>query len=219
MSTAKGREHLDSGVAAESPRFARYSGLRIRRPPCEGFTLIELLVVLVVIGVVVVAIQINLFSDDARRLRNEGERMAALLTALADETVTGGCPLAVSFSRNGYTFWEKDEDNKQNDAPTRYTPDPYTLKRDDSAAWRARPGDELFSSRRMQGDIQIAEVRIGQRSVSLSTKSPERVVFSPSGIHPPFSIVLALGGLRVIVVSDAIGNLRVEDDVGMDAGS
>jgi hypothetical protein len=31
-----------------------------------------LLVVLIVVGVMVASIQLNLFSDDARRLRNEG---------------------------------------------------------------------------------------------------------------------------------------------------
>jgi len=186
----------------------------------DGFTLIELLVVLIVIGVMVAAIQLNLFSDDARRLRNEGERLAALLTALADETVTSGRPLAVSFSENGYAFWEKDEDKNQDDAPARGTPDSrappdlYALKRYDSDVWRIRPGDELFSSRQMQGDIRIVELRVRQRPVLLATEKPQRVVFSPAGIHPPFSIVLALGDLRVLVVSDAIGNLRVEDDVG-----
>ena len=165
-----------------------------RCPASRGFTLIELLVVLVVIGVVVAAIQLNLFSDDARRLRNEGERIAALLTALADETVTSGRPLAVSFGEDGYAFWEKDED--QGDT------------------WRARPGDELFSGRRLQGDIHIVEVRVRQRALSLSTKTPERVVFSSSGIHPPFTILLALGDLRVRVLSDALGNLRVQEDFG-----
>jgi len=159
--------------------------------PVGGFTLIELLVVLAVIGVIVAAIQLNLFSDDARRLRNEGERLAALLTALADETVTSGRPLAISFGNDRYAFWEKAADQD---------------------IWRTRPGDELFSSRQMQGGIRIAEVRIRQRPVSLSTNSPERVVFSPSGLHPPFSVVLALDDLRILVISDAIGNLRVEDD-------
>jgi general secretion pathway protein H len=170
-----------------------------------GFTLIELLVVLIVVGVVVAAIQLNLFSDDARRLRNEGEKLAALLTALADETVTSGHPLAVSFSPDGYAFWEKEED-PQADAPTR--------KGNDTTAWRLRPGDELFSSRRLQNGIRFLELRIRQRPVPLVTETPERVVFSPSGIHPPFSVVLALGDLRVLVTSDALGNLRVEDDIG-----
>ena len=172
------------------------------RPPAtrrlaRGFTLIELLVVLVVIGVVVAAIQLNLFSDDARRLRQEGERLAALLTAVADESVTSASPLAVSFSADGYAFWERDEGPE--------------------IAWRNRPGDELFAGRKLQTDIRIVEVRVRQRVLPLSPDKPERIVFSPSGIHSPFSVVLALNDLRVVVVSDAIGNLRVEDDLGEDA--
>lgn len=180
----------------------------------DGFTLIELLVVLIVVGVVVAAIQLNLFSDDARRLRNEGERLAALLTALADETVTSGHPLAVSFSPDGYAFWEKDEDTNQGAALAANAPDAPTLKGSDAAAWRLRPGDELFSSRRLQGGIRCVELRIRQHPAPLGSETPERVVFSPAGIHPPFSVVLALGDLRVLVISDALGNLRVEDDIG-----
>ncbi len=178
----------------------------IQRNPCHGFTLIELLVVMVVVGVIVASIQLNLFSDDARRLRNEGERLAALLTALADESVTSGAPLAVSFSADGYAFWERDEVAASEDA-VRQMP-----ALSSEIRWRLRPGDELFSARKMQAEIQIAEVRIRQRILSRSETQPERVVFSPSGMHPPFSVLLALNDLRVQVVSDAIGNLRVEDD-------
>jgi len=167
-----------------------------------GFTLVEILVVLVVIGVVVASIQLNLFSDDTRRLRHEGERLAALLTALADESVTSGQPLAVSFSSDGYSFWER--------SPNADAPNP-------ADRWRARPGDELFSNREMPGEIQVAEVRIRQRPISLTEKTPERVVFSASGIHAPFTVLLALGDLRVRVSSDALGNLRVDDDDDVDA--
>ncbi len=175
------------------------------RPAC-GFTLIELLVVLVVVGVMVASIQLNLFSDDARRLRNEGERLAALLTALADETVTSGAPLAVSFTEEGYAFWERDDVQDLEQSPG-------VLR---EPAWRARPGDELFAGRRLAEGIRVAEVRIRQRPLSFSEKTPERVIFSPSGMHPPFSVLLALGDLRVQVVSDALGNLRVEDDADED---
>lgn len=181
------------------------------RQAVRGFTLIELLVVLVVIGLVVATIQLNLFSDDARRLRNEGERLAALLTALADETVTSGAPLAVSFSTHGYAFWERGDD------PMADTAMPQPLKRE--AGWRARPGDELFSARDLPNGIRIAEVRVRQRVLAGTPEAPERVIFSPSGMHPPFSVLLALDDLRVRVVSDAIGNLRVEDDADVDAGS
>jgi len=187
------------------------TSLRIQRRTCHGFTLIELLVVMIVVGVIVASIQLNLFSDDARRLRNEGERLAALLTALADESVTSGAPLAVSFSADGYVFWERDEVATTENATTNSAA-PRTPELTSEMRWRPRPGDELFSARNMQAEIQIAEVRIRQRILSRSETQPERVVFSPSGIHPPFSVLLALNDLRVQVISDAIGNLRVEDD-------
>ncbi len=173
----------------------------------RGFTLIELLVVLVVVGVVVASIQLNLFSDDARRLRNEGERLAALLTALADESVTSGMPLAVSFGDDGYAFWERPIANAFGESAAPVTQDD----------WQVRPGDELFSSRRMPEGMRIAEVRVRQRILSRSEKNPERLAFSPSGVHQPFSVLLALDDLRVQVISDALGNLRVVDDADEDA--
>jgi general secretion pathway protein H len=164
----------------------------------RGFTLIELLVVLVVIGVVIASIHLNLFSDNARRLHTEGERLAALLTALEDESVTSGRPLAVSFSPDGYTFWERTE------AKDAVPPND----------WQQRPGDEMFTSRHLEADIRIVEVSIRKRPLSLSTEKPERVIFSPSGIQPPFVVLLALDDLRVNVSADAIGNLSVADDFG-----
>lgn len=190
-------------LAAGLPRQVVRSGC-VR--PARGFTLIELLVVLVVVGVMVASIQLNLFSDDARRLRNEGERLAALLTALADETVTSGAALAVSFTEDGYVFWERDDVQDLEKMPGELR----------ESVWRARPGDELFAGRRLAEGIRVAEVRIRQRTLSISDKTPERVIFSPAGMHPPFSVLLALGDLRVQVVSDALGNLRVEDDADED---
>lgn len=189
---------LNGAVASESRPLAAPGRALPRRRTARGFTLIELLVVLVVVGVVVAAIQLNLFSDDARRLRTEGERLAALLTAIADEAVTSASPLAVSFNEEGYAFWERDEGPE--------------------LAWRPRPGDELFAARKMREDIRIAEVRVRQRVLALAAEPPERIVFSPSGIHTPFSVVLALDDLRVVVASDAIGNLRVEDDLDPEDG-
>jgi len=166
---------------------------------------------MVVIGVVVATIQINLFSDNARRLRDEGERLAALLTALADESVTSGQPLAVSFSENGYTFWERNPEATALQATA-----PQSAQ-NASPRWRERPNDELFSSRTLQGEIRIAEVRIRQRPLSLSNSRADenlaRIAFSPSGIHPPFSVLLGLDDLRVQVIADAVGNLRVVDDL------
>ncbi len=159
------------------------------RPP-RGFTLIELLVVLVVIGVVIATLQLNLFSDDARRLRQEGERLAALLTALADEAVTGGRPLAVAFDDAGYVFFE-----------------PVARPDTDTARWRERPGDEVFAPRAWPPGIGVVEARSGTRPVTRA----QPLVFSPSGLHAPFRVVLALADARVRVLGDAAGNLRVED--------
>jgi len=156
----------------------------------RGFTLIELLVVLVVIGVALSTLQLNLFSDDAGRLRQEGERLAALLTALADEAVTGGRPLAVAFDDGGYVFFE-----------------PVARPDADTARWRPRPGDEMFAPRTWPPGIRVVEAYSGARPVTRA----QPLVFAPSGLNAPFRVVLALADARVRVLGDAAGNLRVED--------
>ena len=57
----------------------------------RGFTLIELLVVLVIIGTMVSMAVLSIGSSSgSRELRNEAERLAALIGVLADEAVLDG---------------------------------------------------------------------------------------------------------------------------------
>jgi prepilin-type N-terminal cleavage/methylation domain-containing protein len=69
--------------------------------------------------------------------------------------------------------------------------------------WRARPGDELFSARSLPPGIDRRSAGSAARPVA-HRREPHRLVFSPSGMHPPFTVLLALDELRVQVVSDAL---------------
>lgn len=150
----------------------------------SGFTLLELLVALIIIGVMVASIQLNLFKDDARRVREEAERVAALLSALQDEAITSGHPLAVTFTRHTYIFWQ----------------------RNDSQGWQPMQADSMFSPRAFAHDIQLTAWRIQGKS----TEHEEKLIFSPDGMAPNFFLTLSLGDWHASLTSDGITHPRVE---------
>lgn len=69
----------------------------------RGYTLIELLVVLVIIGTLVsLAVLSTGNSSGSRELRNEAERLAALIGVLADEAVLDGQEYGLLVNAEGY---------------------------------------------------------------------------------------------------------------------
>ncbi|NQD78591.1 type II secretion system minor pseudopilin GspH [Pseudomonas sp. CrR14] len=68
----------------------------------RGFTLIELLVVLVIIGTMVSLAVLSIGSSGSRELRNEAERLAALIGVLADEAVLDGQEYGLRVTAEGY---------------------------------------------------------------------------------------------------------------------
>jgi len=70
----------------------------------RGFTLIELLVVLAVIGVATGLLTLSLRGNDARRLTEEGERLAALFRMAQSESRLTGRPILWQADLGGYRF-------------------------------------------------------------------------------------------------------------------
>jgi general secretion pathway protein H len=70
----------------------------------RGYTLIELLVVLAIAGIVVGLLSLTLRGDDARRLGEEGERLAALFRMAASEARLTGQPILWQADLAGYRF-------------------------------------------------------------------------------------------------------------------
>ncbi len=86
----------------------------------RGFTLIELLVVLVIIGTLVsLAVLSTGNGTGSRELRNEAERLAALIGVLADEAVLDGQEYGLLVNAEGYRVLSYDSTSGTwADAPT-----------------------------------------------------------------------------------------------------
>jgi len=92
-----------------------------------GFTLIELLVVIVILGaLVVLAVLSTGSSSSSREIRDEAQRLATLISLMADEAVLDSREYGLLFSRDGYRVMHYDEaearwrdagDNKAHRAP------------------------------------------------------------------------------------------------------
>jgi len=69
-----------------------------------GFTLIELLLTVAILGVAAGVVSLSLRGDEARKLREEGDRLAALFRMAASEARVGGRALVWEADLSGYRF-------------------------------------------------------------------------------------------------------------------
>jgi len=169
-------------------------GYRPNRPSGDGrhgaagFTLLEILVVMVVVGVSLALVSVNFTSDDRRRLRDSGERLAAILEQAQDEALMTGASLAWSATDLGYKFWRLDPDHK----------------------WIDAGGDEWLRERLFDAGVTLAELRLDDHPAKPDT----RVVLSASGHNVPFRVVLALRAERISISGDVLGRITLEPAAG-----
>ena len=147
----------------------------------SGFTLIELLVVLLVLTVTIGIVSINLGSNDTDRVRDESDRLVALLQTARDEAILQGRLLAIQFEDDRYQFLGIDDQGKL-----------AVLEGDDSFRPRTLPPGMTLSA---EIDGAAASDRAG-------------LVLDPSGQMPSFVIVFRLGDARWYAVSENTGRLR-----------
>src|SRR5437660_3747052 len=69
-----------------------------------GFTLIELLLTVAIIGIAAGVVSLSLRGDEARKLAEEGDRLAALFRMAASEARVGGRALVWEADLAGYRF-------------------------------------------------------------------------------------------------------------------
>lgn len=149
-----------------------------------GFTLVEVLVVILVVSLAAAFAVANFRSDDRQVARDEARRLAALLTQARDEAITSGSSLAWRVDPAGYSF----------------------LRRGPDRTWQPFAADEAFRPYRLPSTMQFSAVEIAGRRLDRE----DVLVFSSTGIAPPFKIVIALNAERITVRSDTPARIVVE---------
>ena len=87
-----------------------------------GFTLIEIMVVTVILGIALALTIANLQTDDRQAAQREARTLILTLQTLQDRAVLGGRALALSFTDQGTTVWERNERGDWQEAGTRNSP-------------------------------------------------------------------------------------------------
>jgi general secretion pathway protein H len=152
-----------------------------RRMHARGFTLIELLVVMVIVGIVMAVATLAPTRNRATDLRDEAQRLAALLETAADQAQVRSIPIAWQPVNGGYVFTEARADG----------------------SWRALD-DSVLKPVRWRADVTGVAIRY-----SGSAQTLRRVIFGEESIGAPVVIGLSAGASRFDVVGDGIGGFLV----------
>ncbi|GAB4121710.1 MAG: hypothetical protein Fur0040_01970 [Sideroxydans sp.] len=149
----------------------------------RGFTLLELLVALGVAGIMLALAAINLFPDEHRTLREEGERLAFLLEQAAASARAGGQPLAWSCSGREHRFW----------------------RRNAQGEWQRVEDDPLLHARTLPAGISLQwHTRDGRPA-----QVPELLVLSPETQASVFELRLSSASATLRLVGNGLGRVQV----------
>jgi general secretion pathway protein H len=143
----------------------------------------EMLVVLVIIGVGVATTVMALRPDPRGVVRQEADRLAALLGLASEQSAVGGLPLAWIGHEGGYEFQVREL--------TDLGPD-----------WAVVRGDDLLRPRQLPSGTAIRSIRVDGRMVGLG----QRVPLHGQGAHD-VSVEIGLGDARARVTGTA-GHFR-----------
>ncbi|MDK2125848.1 type II secretion system minor pseudopilin GspH [Parachitinimonas caeni] len=154
-----------------------------RRLPQLGFTLIEVMVVLVIITVVIALAAVKFGEPAEARLRREAERLSLLFESARDEAIASGAQLAWEPQKLGYRF----------------------VKRDEQAQWVAISDNDSLRQRDLADGQHFGELRVNRQPLAPGG----RLLFSPSGVNDPFTVVLLDEERRVQLDADAMGRLSI----------
>lgn len=161
----------------------------------KGFTLIEILVVLVIISVILTFTTLSIGDGGlTRKLEQEAQRLASLLTLASQEAIMQEKELGISFEVEGYHFHEWYEQK-----------------------WHVLTApDNIFRPRRFSVGIQ-AEIRLEGEPIvinEIQSNLPQLLLLS-SGEFTPFEIILTAESddtLRYWLTGTATGVISIKQD-------
>lgn len=148
----------------------------------SGFTLLELLAVVFIIGLVISIASISIGQKSSQVVRDEAERLNALVLLASEEAVMQGRELALEFSEEAYSFLELGVDNQ----------------------WLPIGEDKLFGERSLPPDIKIELVVEGAPVSFEDKKNLPRVFVLSSGELTPFTLTLSLDTKEAYILQGAI---------------
>ncbi|MBL1432587.1 MAG: type II secretion system protein GspH [Gammaproteobacteria bacterium] len=141
----------------------------------KGFTLLELIVVTLIIGVIVGSVSLSSGLNRQVDVKEEIERLAALIDLAAQESVFKSTEIAVEFEENSYRF--------------------LTLVENE---WQPIEADRLLRERQLPAGLEIELFIEGEEKEIFSVKTegsdkkniPPRIFLLSSGELTPFEISL-----------------------------
>jgi prepilin-type N-terminal cleavage/methylation domain-containing protein len=142
------------------------------RPGDGGFTLLEMLLALVIIAVGISMAVIALRPDPRGVVREEGDRLAALLGLASEESSAGGMPLAWVGREGGYEFQARE-------------------LTDGGPDWVVVRGDDLLHPRELPTGTSILSIQVDGQTLEFG----QRVPLGTQGAHD-LSVVMAVGEAR-----------------------
>lgn len=149
----------------------------------NGFTLFEIVVVIVILGIMATAAALYLKRDPAAGVREQAQRLAALLQNLRQEAILEGTIYAVQFGTDKYQFLRLNEKGEL--SPVK--------------------NDDLLQAQRMPAGIHL-EIT-GQKE---NDKSVKGLVFTPTGEVPEFEVLFDQNRHRWQVRRTADGDIAAE---------
>ncbi len=162
-----------------------------RRATAQGFTLLELLIVVVIVGVMAGAISMSVGGNESRQLKDEAQRLIALIDIASQEAILNGREIALQVEKEAYQFLIFDEETQK---------------------WLMIEADTL-RPREVPEGIELSIMIEGQQEeVSrFGETEPSRVWILSSGEMSPFILVVDLfDGPRYEINGSILGDLELE---------
>jgi general secretion pathway protein H len=162
-----------------------------------GFTLLELLVVLVIIGILLTMASISIGGGgEQRQLREEAQRLAALVALAGEEAVLKSQELLLAVEENGYAFLVEDDEGKW-------------VPLDGSGALRPRELPEWMELSVAVDEPLTPPPAEGEEE---QAAEPGQVWILSSGEMSPFTLTLRLDdGSEYRLHGDLLGNLKLDE--------